>query len=114
MPASLSRKTTHQTPSRPPTPTTSAWHCTCGGGKGKKDRDLPLPKRLLHLVREQYRQFRPVTLLFEGQLPGKPYSERSLQLVGKQAADQAGIRRPVTPHMLEAGTDILRICSVML
>ncbi|MBC6697987.1 tyrosine-type recombinase/integrase [Hymenobacter puniceus] len=85
------------------------------GGKGKKDRDLPLPDSLLQLLREQFRQFRPVTFLFEGQRPGEPYSERSLQLVVKQAAERAGIRRPVTLHMLrhsyathllEAGTDI--------
>ena len=85
------------------------------GGKGKKDRDLPLPDSLLQLLREQFRQFRPVMFLFEGQRPGEPYSERSLQLVVKQAADRAGIRRPITLHMLrhsyathllEAGTDI--------
>ncbi|MBT9395565.1 site-specific integrase [Hymenobacter sp. NST-14] len=85
------------------------------GGKGKKDRDLPLPGSLLQELREQFRQFRPVTFLFEGQRPGEPYSERSLQLVIKQAAERAGIRRPVTMHMLrhsyathllEAGTDI--------
>ena len=84
-------------------------------GKGKKDRDLPLPESLLQLLREQFRQFRPVSFLFEGQRPGEPYSERSLQLVVKQAAERAGIRRPITLHMLrhsyathllEAGTDI--------
>jgi integrase/recombinase XerD len=84
-------------------------------GKGKKDRNLPLPETLLQLLREQFRQFRPVTFLFEGQRPGEPYSERSLQLVIKQAAERAGIRRPITMHMLrhsyathllEAGTDI--------
>ncbi|GAA4017281.1 hypothetical protein GCM10022408_33530 [Hymenobacter fastidiosus] len=85
------------------------------GGKGKKDRDLPLPDTLLLLLREQFRQFRPVTFLFEGQVPGEPYSARSLQLVVKQAAARAGIGRPITLHMLrhsyathllEAGTDI--------
>ena len=85
------------------------------GGKGKKDRDFPLPKMLLLLLREQFRQFRPSTFLFEGQRPGEPCGERSLQLVVKQAAARAGIRRPITTHMLrhsyathllEAGTDI--------
>jgi integrase/recombinase XerD len=85
------------------------------GGKGKKDRDLPLPDSLLQLLRQQFRQFRPVTFLFEGQEPGEPYSNRSLQQVIKQAAARAGILRPVTLHMLrhsyathllEAGTDI--------
>ena len=85
------------------------------GGKGKKDRDLPLPESLLLLLREQFRQFRPITFLFEGAQPGEPYSERSLQQVVKQAASRAGISRPISLHMLrhsyathllEAGTDI--------
>ena len=45
------------------------------GGKGKKDRDLPLPELLLLLLREQFREFRPVTFIFEGQYPGEPYTE---------------------------------------
>ena len=84
-------------------------------GKGKKDRDLPPAESLLELLREQFQQFRPVSFLFEGQRPGEPYSECSLQLMVKQAAERAGIRRPITLHMLrhsyathllEAGTDI--------
>ncbi|HEX8426314.1 site-specific integrase [Hymenobacter sp.] len=85
------------------------------GGKGKKDRDLPLPVSLLYLLREQYRHYRPAIFVFEGTQPGEAYSERSLQHVIKQAAARAGIHRPVTMHMLrhsyathllEAGTDI--------
>ena len=84
------------------------------GGKGKKDRDLPLPESLLLLLRQQFREYRPVIFLFEGQHPGEPYGERSLQLVVKQAASRAGIQRPTSLHMLrhsyathlmEAGTD---------
>lgn len=84
------------------------------GGKGKKDRDLPLPESLLLVLREQFREYRPTTYLFEGQYPGEPYSERSLQQVIKQAAARAGILRPVSMHMLrhsyathlmEAGVD---------
>lgn len=85
------------------------------GGKGKKDRNLPLPGNLLQLLHEQYHQCRPTTFLFEGYRPGEPYCERNLQLMIKQAAARAGIARPVTMHMLrhsyathllEAGTDI--------
>ena len=84
------------------------------GGKGKKDRDLPLPESLLLLLCEQFREFRPVTFIFEGQHPGEPYSERSLQMVVKQVASWVGIQRPISLHMLrhsyathlmEAGTD---------
>lgn len=70
------------------------------GGKGKKDRDLPLPQSLLLLLREQFCEHRPVIYLFEGQHPSEPYSERSLQMVVKQAASRAGILRPVSLYML--------------
>ena len=84
------------------------------GGKGKKDRDLSLPQSLLLLLREQLREHRPIIYLFEGQHPGEPYSERSLQMVVKQAASRAGILRPVSlqmlrhsyaTHLMEAGID---------
>jgi integrase/recombinase XerD len=92
------------------------------GGKGKKDRALPLPESLSHLLREQYHQYRPITFLFEGQHPGEPYSARSLQQVVRQAAARVGIQRPVTLHMLrhsyathllENGTDIRLIQSLL-
>ena len=69
---------------------------------------------MLLLLREQFWEFRPVTFIFEGQHPGEPYSERSLQMVVKQAASRAGIQRPTSlhilrhsyaTHLMEAGTD---------
>ena len=90
--------------------------------KGKKDRLVPLPRRLLEPLRAYYRAHRPLTWLFEGQTIGEPYSKRSLQLVVKQAAVRAGIKRAVTAHMLrhsyathllEAGTDIRYIQEVL-
>ena len=90
--------------------------------KGKKDRVVPLPRRLLEPLRTYYRSYRPMTWLFEGQTVGEPYSPRSLQQVVKQAAKRAGVKRPVTAHMLrhsyathllEAGTDIRNIQEVL-
>lgn len=84
-------------------------------GKGKKDRELPLPEKLLKLLRDYVTLYKPKELLFEGQEKGNPYSSRSAQQVIKQAAMRAGIKRPVTMHMLrhsyathllESGTDI--------
>lgn len=92
------------------------------GGKGKKDRNLPLSEMVLLLLREQFRQYRPTTFLFEGAQPGEPYSARSLQQVVKQAAERAGIRRPISLHMLrhsyathllEGGTDIRMIQDLL-
>ncbi len=84
-------------------------------GKGKKDRELPLPEKLLRLLREYVSLYKPTLLLFEGQDKGSTYTPRSAQQVIKQAAIRARIKRPVTMHMLrhsyathllEAGTDI--------
>ena len=90
--------------------------------KGKKDRVVPLPERLLAPLRNYYKSFEPLTWLFEGATVGEPYSARSLQKVVKQAAARVGIQRPVTAHMLrhsyathllEAGTDIRYIQEVL-
>ena len=90
--------------------------------KGKKDRVVPLPERLLDPLRNYYRAYEPLTWLFEGATVGEPYSARSLQQVVKQAAARAEVKRPVTAHMLrhsyathllEAGTDIRYIQEVL-
>ena len=86
--------------------------------KGKKDRDVHLPIRLLNCLREYFKVARPMTWLFEGQNIGEPYSDRSVQMVVKNAAKRAGIQRPVTAHMLrhsfathllESGMDFRRL-----
>ncbi|MBT3244780.1 MAG: site-specific integrase [Bacteroidetes bacterium] len=91
------------------------------GGKGKKDRVTLLSVKLLELLREYYRIYKPNDYLFAGQMGGK-YSERSAQLVLKKAAKNAGIKRRVTlhtlrhsfaTHLLENGTDIRYIQSLL-
>ncbi len=90
--------------------------------KGKKDRIVPLSNRILVLLREYYTGWRPVTWLFEGQVPGEQYDPRSLSSVLKKAAEEAGIKKPVTlhwlrhsyaTHLLESGTD-LRVIQELL
>jgi integrase/recombinase XerD len=91
-------------------------------GKGKKDRITPLPEKIIKQLREYYIAERPVTWLFEGQVKGERYSEKSLESVLKRSAGKAGIMKPVTlhwlrhsfaTHLLEAGTDLRYIQELL-
>jgi integrase/recombinase XerD len=90
--------------------------------KGKKDRIVPLSNKILELLREYYKASKPHNWLFEGQLKGKAYDERSLQSVLKQSVSKAGIKKPVTlhwlrhsyaTHLLENGTDLRYIQELL-
>jgi integrase/recombinase XerD len=90
--------------------------------KGKKDRITPLSPKILEMLRDYYKVFKPTTYLFEGQISGSPYDSRSLQLVLKQALKKVGIQKPVTlhwlrhsfaTHLLESGTDLRYIQELL-
>ena len=90
--------------------------------KGKKDRIVPLSPKILEMLREYYRYYKPKTYLFEGQNIGEQYDSRSLQLVLKHAVKKAGIHKPVTlhwlrhsyaTHLLESGTDLRYIQELL-
>lgn len=82
--------------------------------KGKKDRYVMLSDKLLSLLREYYKDYKPKDYLFEGQ-KGDKYSARSVQAILKQALKKAHItknasvhtlRHSFATHLLESGTDI--------
>jgi integrase/recombinase XerD len=90
--------------------------------KGKKDRVVPLSKKIVVMLRVYYKEYRPVAWLFEGQKAGKQYSEKSLDSVLKQALAKAKIKKPFTlhglrhsfaTHLLESGTDLRYIQAIL-
>jgi integrase/recombinase XerD len=90
--------------------------------KGNKDRIVPLSPKILEMLRQYYKDYKPKIYLFEGQISGSPYDSRSLQLVLKQALKKVGIQKPVTlhwlrhsfaTHLLESGTDLRYIQELL-
>jgi integrase/recombinase XerD len=96
------------------------------GGKGGKDRDLPLSPVLLETLREYWRWRKSRPYLFPTRTCRRgldqPISDKTVWIACSDAARRAGIRKRVTPHtlrhswathLLEAGTD-LRTIQVLL
>jgi integrase/recombinase XerD len=90
--------------------------------KGKKDRIVPLSPKILEMLRDYYKVYKPKTFLFEGQNLGLQYDARSLQLILKQALQKSGIKKPATlhwlrhsyaTHLLESGTDLRYIQELL-
>ncbi|MBN2861616.1 MAG: tyrosine-type recombinase/integrase [Bacteroidales bacterium] len=91
------------------------------GAKGGKDRYTLLSKKLLVLLRDYYKLYRPVNWLFEGNGGGQ-YSATSIKNILNKAVKSAGIKKHITPHnlrhsfathLLEQGID-LRIIQELL
>lgn len=82
--------------------------------KGRKDRYVMLSEKILLLLRDYYKEYKPKEYIFEGQKADK-YSNRSVQAIFKDALKKANIKKSASvhtlrhsfaTHLLEAGTDI--------
>jgi len=82
--------------------------------KGRNDRIVMLSEKLLSLLREYFKEYKPKVYLFEGQ-QGEQYSTRSIQQIFNNAVKKVGIKKKVTvhslrhsfeSHLLDNGTDI--------
>ncbi|MCD9853408.1 site-specific integrase [Epilithonimonas sp. JDS] len=82
--------------------------------KGKKDRVVMLSSKLIELLREYYKIYKPKKYLFEGSKNAK-YSQRSVQQIMKSALQKSRVDSPASvhtlrhsfaTHLLENGVDI--------
>jgi len=87
-------------------------------GKGRKDRYVMLPPKLLDMLRDYWKRTHPGQWLFPGDPPDKPISTHTISHTCRQARQRCGIGKPATPHslrhafavhLLEAGTDLRTI-----
>lgn len=70
-------------------------------GKGCKDRYVMLSPKLLSLLREYWKTYRPKDWLFpQRDVPTHPISKRYLELLCSEVARHARLEKPVTPHTL--------------
>ncbi len=92
--------------------------------KGKKDRYVGLSPILLDVLRSYIKECkpRPQIYLFEGFVPGTPYTTKSAQRIFQMAKKSAGIQKEVSfhvlrhsfaTHLLEKGVDIRYIKDLL-
>ncbi|MBE0641700.1 MAG: tyrosine-type recombinase/integrase [Bacteroidales bacterium] len=87
-------------------------------GKGKKSREVSVSPSLIGLLRKYYSIYRPRVYLFEGRIPGNPYSATSMRKLVKRAGQKVGVHKSISvhtlrhsfaTHMLESGVNLKRL-----
>ncbi len=89
--------------------------------KGKKDRYTLLSEKNLEVLRSYVKEYKPRIWLFEG-AKGETYSQKAIQQILRKAVEKVGLKKHITvhtlrhsfaTHLLEAGTDIRYIQSLL-
>ncbi len=89
--------------------------------RGDKDRFVILSKRLLDLLRDYFKKYKPHIWLFES-VSGKQFSQRKMQKIFQRAVKRSKINKPATltilknsfaVHLIEKGMDIRYIQQLL-
>lgn len=89
--------------------------------KGNKDRQIMLDKKLLEMMREYFKEYRPKEYLINGQFKNQ-YTESSINQLLKYWAKKAGIKKHIhahclrhsfATHLLESGIDMSLIQKLL-
>jgi integrase len=76
--------------------------------KGDKDRIVPLSEKILNLLREYFKQYKPKKWLFEGQIAETQYTETSLNKVFQKQKTKQVLHSLV--RYIRCAIVMLRIC----
>lgn len=69
-------------------------------GKGKRDRYVVLSNLLAQRFQHYISEVKPKVYLFEGQTPGQPMGERSIQYIINEALQKTSIKKQASMHTL--------------
>lgn len=70
------------------------------GGKGRKDRYVPIPEVLIEELRDYWRAYRPTSFLFFGVHKSKRIRRATIQKTFKLVLKEVGITKKVSVHTL--------------